>query len=173
MSKEHHPLIISTSVKHTVQLNSLHKVKEVNQRGIENVIKFRRMTTHFKAPLSEEELTKLSQFILLFQSNEVSITILHEKEIQQLLEKDNFTPKYSAIIVSSLLSSPVKCIDILNRVELFCTSNEWFGYWNKGLASKYKTLHKTNSTYCLCVGHSLLRFVRYSPRPSPSIQYNY
>ncbi|EDR29653.1 hypothetical protein EDI_060590 [Entamoeba dispar SAW760] len=163
MSKEHHPFIISASVKRTIRLNSPPRVKEVNQQGIENVIKFRRMTTHFKAPLNEEELTKLSQFILLFQ----------KKEIKQLLEKENFTPKYSAIIVSSLLYSPTKCIDTLNRIELFCTSNEWFGYWNKGLASRYKSLHKTQSTYCLCVGHSLLRFIRYSPRPSPSIQYNY
>ncbi|ELP84208.1 hypothetical protein EIN_064230 [Entamoeba invadens IP1] len=141
---------------------------ETSAKGIESVIMYRRYLTRFKQPLTQPELDALDVFVEPFRTQAISVTIPTQEEVTELNgEKLNCT----VVVVHSKFEKTFECVDILNRIELYCTTKILFGFWNEDLAKKFEKKFAASSTFCLCVGHFQHKFIRYAPRINPEINF--
>ena len=148
------------------------------KNDIEDIIKYRRTITQFKSPSTPEEMNQINQFLQELQQNqsiekEITIRMMSTDEIQEMYHLQS-QPKFNVILLSSNEKTNKKrriCIDIMNRIELFSNSKMLFGYWDKNIYERMKHSMNINDSFVFayCFGHPLQKFIRFAPRPSPSI----
>ncbi|KAL7716878.1 Uncharacterized protein QTN25_005831 [Entamoeba marina] len=145
--------------------------KERIEKGLDSVIKYRRTTSRFKQQkVPVEMVEKIMGFAHEFSNDEISIKLMESEDLNEHNMPNKICKTSQAIVVSSSSNNKRKCIDVLNKIELFCVSHQIATLWSDEL--KNSLIEKNNApvaTYCLSIGLSLQHFIRYPPRPAPTV----
>lgn len=137
-----------------------------NQSQQESIIKLRNSLNQIRSPPSKEEVSLINDFCSLISRDNARIQPLsYNSTCNQYFRTNDKKSRDTIVIVASSNNLRI-CVDVLNRVELFCTSLGLYGYWDGPLANAIQSTESCH-VHCLCIGHPPFRIVRPIPRAQP------